>query len=93
MVADANHVPSIAVLPLENMSRDAADDYFSDGIVEDIVVSLAGLRELIVVSRASSKGYGGRYADLREVGRALGVRYVMTGSVRPPAIRSGSRSS
>jgi adenylate cyclase len=76
-------VPSIAVLPLMNLSRNRDDDYFADGIVEDIIVSLAGLRELLVIARASTLQYSRQQrADPREVGRALGVRYVMTGSVR-----------
>jgi adenylate cyclase len=77
-----NTLPSIAVLPLQNLGGDPADDYFSDGIVEDITHSLAGLRELMVISRGSTLVYRGRPPDPREVGRALGVRYVMTGSVR-----------
>jgi adenylate cyclase len=75
-------LPSIAVLPLHNLGRDPADDYFAAGIVEDIVMSLAGLRELHVISRASTLTYRGRQVDPREVGRAFGVRYVLTGSVR-----------
>jgi len=75
-------LPSIAVLPLENLSGDPADHYFAEGIVEDIVVSLAGLRELLVISQASTVTYARRQTDLRDVGRALGVQYVMTGSVR-----------
>jgi adenylate cyclase len=75
-------LPSIAVLPLRNLSGDPADDYFAEGIVEDIVTSLAGLHELLVISRTSTMAYAGRHIDIRDVGRALGVRYVMTGSVR-----------
>jgi adenylate cyclase len=76
-------VPSIAVLPLMNLSGNRDDDYFADGIVEDIIVSLAGLRELLVIARASTLLYSRQQrADPRDVGRALGVRYVMTGSVR-----------
>jgi adenylate cyclase len=76
-------VPSIAVLPLTNLSRSRDDDYFADGLVEDIIVSLAGLRELLVIARASTLLYSRQQrADPREIGRALGVRYVMTGSVR-----------
>jgi adenylate cyclase len=74
--------PSIAVLPLQNLGGDPADDYFSDGIVEDITLSLAGLHELMVISRGSTLAYRGRRPDPREVGRVLGVRYVMMGSVR-----------
>lgn len=75
-------LPSIAVLPLQNLGGDPADDYFADGIVEDIIVSLAGLRELMVIARASTLMYRGRQPDPREVGRALGVRYVLIGTVR-----------
>jgi adenylate cyclase len=75
-------LPSIAVLPLINAGGNPADDYFSDGIVEDITLSLAGLRELMVISRGSTLAYRGRHPDPREVGRALGVRYVLGGSVR-----------
>jgi len=75
-------LPSIAVLPLQNLSGDPADYYFAEGIVEDIVVSLAGLRELMVISRTSTVTYARRETDVRDIGRALGVRYVMTGSVR-----------
>jgi adenylate cyclase len=75
-------LPSIAVLPLQNLGPDPADDYFADGIVEDIIMSLAGLHELLVISRASTLTYRGRQPDPREVGRALGVRYVVQGSMR-----------
>jgi adenylate cyclase len=75
-------IPSIAVLPLQNLGGDPADDYFADGIVEDIIVSLAGLRELFVISRASTIKYRGASPDPREVGRSLGARYVVLGSVR-----------
>jgi adenylate cyclase len=75
-------LPSIAVLPLKNLGGDPADDYFSDGIVEDIIVSLSGLRELLVIASGSTVTYRRQDPDVRDVGRALGVRYVMTGSVR-----------
>lgn len=75
-------LPSIAVLPLRNLSGNPADDYFADGVVEDVVVSLANLRELHVTARASSLTVGRRESDPREIGRALGVRYVLTGTVR-----------
>lgn len=78
-------LPSIAVLPLQTMSADPSDSYFGDGIVEDIIVSLAGLRELLVISRASTLAYGSQRADPRDVGRTLGVRYVLMGSVRRSA--------
>lgn len=84
-------MPSLAVLPLTNLSGDPADDYFADGVVEDVIVSLAGLGELMVISRASTLMFRGRVADPREVGRALGVRYVLMGTLRrsPRAIRIG----
>ncbi len=75
-------LPSIAVLPFENLGGNRDDDYFGDGIVEDITVSLASLRELLVISRATTLKYRGQQPDPREVGAALGVRYVLTGSVR-----------
>ncbi|MFI5014972.1 MAG: adenylate/guanylate cyclase domain-containing protein [Hyphomicrobiales bacterium] len=76
-------LPSIAVLPLMNLSGNPDDDYFAAGIVEDIVISLAGLHELLVIARGSTLNYGGgRQADPREAGRALGVRYIVMGSVR-----------
>jgi adenylate cyclase len=78
----AGHLPSIAILPLLNTGGDPQDDYFSDGIVEDITLSLAGLREVLVISRGSTLAYRARHPDPREVGRTLGVRYVLTGSVR-----------
>ena len=78
----AAHLPSIAVMPLENLGGDPADEYFAAGIVEDIIVSLGGLHELVVISRSSTVTFRQRPTDVREVGQTLGVRYVMTGSVR-----------
>jgi adenylate cyclase len=75
-------LPSLAVLPLLNAGHDPRDDYFADGIVEDIILSLSGLHELFVVSRASTLAFRGREIDPRDVGQALGVRYVLSGSVR-----------
>jgi adenylate cyclase len=75
-------LPSIAVLPLQNLGDDRAEEYFSDGVVEDITLSLAGLRELMVISRGSTLAFRGRQPDPREVGRVLGVRYVLMGTVR-----------
>lgn len=75
-------LPSIAVLPFSNLGGDPANDYFADGVAEDIVISLAALRELLVISRASTLFYRGRQPDAREVGRALSVRYVLSGSIR-----------
>jgi adenylate cyclase len=81
-LAGQHSLPSIAVRPLQNLSNDPAEDYFGEGIVEDIVTSLASLRELFVISRNSTLGLARANVDLREIGRALGVRYVLTGSVR-----------
>jgi adenylate cyclase len=78
----ASKMPSIAVLPLQNIGGDPADDYFCDGCVEDITLSLSGLRELMVISRSSTLAYRGRQPDPREVGRMFGVRYVLSGSLR-----------
>ena len=80
-------LPSIAVLPFLNVGGDPGDEYFSDGVVEDIVVSLAALHELMVISRGPTLFYRGRQPDPRDVGRALGVRYVLTGAVRRHADR------
>jgi TolB-like protein/Flp pilus assembly protein TadD len=79
--------PSIAVLPFANMSGDSAQDYFSDGITEDIITELSRFRFLFVIARNSSFAYKGAASDVRDVGRALGVRYVVEGSIR----RSGNR--
>jgi adenylate cyclase len=78
----AHALPSIAVLPLHNLSGDPADDYLADGVVEDIVVSLAALRELFVIARTSTLAFRGAEPDPRQLGRALGVRYVLMGSIR-----------
>jgi adenylate cyclase len=75
-------LPSIAILPLRNEGGDPADQYFSDGIAEDLTLSLAGLHEITVISRGSTLAYRGREIDPREVGRVLGVRYVLGGSLR-----------
>lgn len=79
--------PAIAVLPFTNMSGAAEQDYFSDGISEDIITALSKLRWFFVVARNSSFVYKGRAVHIREVARELGVRYVVEGSVR----RSGDR--
>jgi len=79
--------PAIAVLPFTNMSGDREQDYFSDGISEDIITALSKLRWFFVVARNSSFIYKGRAVHIREVARELGVRYVLEGSVR----RSGER--
>ena len=74
--------PSIAVLPFTNMSDDPGQDYFADGIVEDITTALSRVRALFVIARNSSFTYKGRAVDVVRVGRELGVRYVLEGSVR-----------
>ena len=79
--------PSIAVLPFANLSGDALQDYFIDGIVEDIITELSRFPELFVIARNSSFTYKERSVDIREVGRDLGVHYVLEGSVRKVASR------
>ncbi len=79
--------PSIAVLPFQNMSGDAEQDYFADGIVDDIVTGLSRIKWLFVIARNSSFVYKGKAVDVREVGRELGVRYVLEGSVRKAGAR------
>jgi TolB-like protein/class 3 adenylate cyclase len=74
--------PSIAVLPFDNMSGDREQDYFADGIVEEIITALSRMRSLFVIARNSSFTYKGRSVDVKQVGRELGVRYVLEGSVR-----------
>jgi TolB-like protein/DNA-binding response OmpR family regulator len=74
--------PSIAVLPFENLSGDPEQDYFADGVVEDIITALSRMRWLFVIARSSSFAYKGRAVDVKQVGRELGVRYVLEGSVR-----------
>ncbi len=74
--------PSIAVLPFQNMSGDPDQDYFADGIVEDIITALSRFKSLFVIARNSSFTYKGKPVDVKKVGRELGVRYVLEGSVR-----------
>ena len=74
--------PSIAVLPFQNMSGDPEQDYFADGMVEEITTSLSRFRSLFVIARNSSFTYKGRSVNVKQVGRELGVRYVLEGSVR-----------
>ena len=74
--------PSIAVLPFQNMSGDPEQEYFADGMVEDIITALSRFRSLFVIARNSSFSYKGKSPDIRQVGRDLGVRYVLEGSVR-----------
>jgi adenylate cyclase len=77
--------PSIAVLPFQNMSGDSEQDYFADGIVEEIITALSRFRQLFVIARNSSFAYKGRAVDVKQVSRELGVRYVLEGSVRKSA--------
>jgi TolB-like protein/Flp pilus assembly protein TadD len=79
--------PSIAVLPFLNLSGDPEQEYFSDGVTEDIITALSRLRWFLVISRNSTFVYKGRAVDTKEIGRELGVRYLLEGSVR----RSGNR--
>ena len=74
--------PSIAVLPFQNMSGDPEQEYFADGMVEEIITALSRIRWLFVIARNSSFTYKGKSVDVRQVGRDLGVRYVLEGSVR-----------
>jgi adenylate cyclase len=74
--------PSIAVLPFDNMSGDAEQEFFADGMAEDIITALARMRNFFVIARNSSFSYRGKATDIRQVGRELGVRYVLEGSVR-----------
>jgi adenylate cyclase len=74
--------PSIAVLPFQNMSGDIEQEYFVDGLVEDIITGLSRFRQLFVIARNSTFTYKGRTVDVKDVGRELGVRYVMEGSIR-----------
>ena len=75
-------LPSIAVLPFENMGGDPEQDYFADGLAEDLITELARFQELRVVARNSSFTYKGKATNVRQVGEELGVRYVLEGSVR-----------
>ncbi|MBT4490907.1 MAG: tetratricopeptide repeat protein [Rhodospirillaceae bacterium] len=79
--------PSIAVLPFDNMSGDPEQEYFSDGMTEDIITALSRLRWLFVIARNSTFAYKGKAVDIKQVGRELGVRYVLEGSIR----KAGSR--
>jgi len=79
--------PSIAVLPFDNMSGDAEQDYFADGMVEDIITGLSRIKWLFVIARNSSFVYRGRSVDVKQAAGELGVRYVLEGSVRKAANR------
>jgi TolB-like protein len=79
--------PSIAVLPFQNMSGDPEQDYFADGMVDDIITGLSRIKWLFVIARNSTFTYKGRAVDVKQVGRELGVRYVLEGSVRKASDR------
>jgi TolB-like protein/class 3 adenylate cyclase len=79
--------PSIAVLPFQNMSGDPEQEYFADGIVEDIITALSHFKSLFVIARNSSFTYKGKTVDIKQVGKELGVHYVLEGSVRKSAGR------
>ena len=79
--------PSIAVLPFANMSGDPEQEYFADGMVEEIITAISRIRWLFVIARNSSFNYKGRTVDVKRIGRELGVRYVLEGSVRKAAGR------
>jgi TolB-like protein len=74
--------PSIAVLPFTNLSSDPEQEYFADGMVDDIITALSHFKALFVIARNSSFTYKGRAVDVKQIGRELGVRYVLEGSVR-----------
>jgi TolB-like protein len=79
--------PSIAVLPFANLSSDPEQEYFVDGIAEDVLITLSKIQELVVIARNSSFVFKGQVRDIREIGRMLGARYVLEGSVRKAANR------
>jgi len=79
--------PSIAVLPFRNMSDDPEQEYFADGMVDDIITALSRFKQVFVIARNSSFTYKGKSPDLRQVGRELGVRYVLEGSIRKASNR------
>jgi adenylate cyclase len=81
-VLERPNKPSIAVLPFQNMSGDPEQEYFADGMVEDIITALSRFKSLFVIARNSSFTYKGRAVDIKQVGKELGVRYVLEGSVR-----------
>ena len=85
--ADPSGKPSIAVLPFQNLSGDPEQEYFADGMVEEIITALSRLRWLFVIARNSSFTYRNRAMDVRQIGRELGVRYILEGSVRKAANR------
>ena len=90
----AGRTPSIAVVPFDNMSGDPEQEYFADGIAEDVIIALSRFRWFYVTARNSSFSYTGKSSDVRAVGRELGVRYVLEGSVKegrqPPQDRGAA---
>jgi TolB-like protein/class 3 adenylate cyclase len=82
-----NDIPSVAVLPFQNLSADPEQDFFTDGMVDEIITTLSRTHSLLVISRTSTFTYKGRVVDVKQVGRELGARYILEGSVR----RAGSR--
>lgn len=82
--------PSIAVLPFANMSGDPEQEYFADGVVEEIITALSRMRWLSVIARNSSFTYKGKNVDVKQIGRELKVRYVLEGSVRKSGVASAS---
>lgn len=78
----ANEAPSIAALPFQNVSGDPEQEYFADGITDDLITALSRLRGFFVIARNSTFAYKGKTPDVRQVARELGVRYVLEGSVR-----------
>ena len=81
--------PSLAVLPFNNLSGDPEREYFADGMVEEIITALSRIRWLSATARNSTFTYKGQNVDVKQVGRELGVRYVLEGSVRKAAIGCG----
>ncbi|MBA3447634.1 MAG: adenylate/guanylate cyclase domain-containing protein, partial [Pseudaminobacter sp.] len=80
--ATTTNMPSIAVLAFQNMSGDSEQEYFADGVVEDIITALSRISGLLVIARNSSFSYKGRSVDMKQIGRELGVRYLLEGSIR-----------
>src|SRR4029078_4961325 len=86
-VAPVHAVPSIAVLPFANMSQDGADEYFSDGLAEEVINALAQVPALKVIARTSAFAFKGKNEDIRKIAETLGVTNILEGSVR----RAGNR--
>lgn len=82
-----NAKPSIAVLPFINLSGDLEQEYFADGVTEDLITALSHFRWLFVIARSSSFTFKGRHSDVKDIGQKLGVRYLLEGSVRRAAAR------